>query len=170
MASILDLARRANVSPTTVSRVLNKSSHPVSEAVRLRVLKAAEEIDYRPNALARAMITRRTQIIAVIVGDSGDPYFSTIVRGIEAEARSHGYLVIICNTDRDPLVEQNYLKLLNDYQVDGIIFAGAAGMTAEIWPLCWMNCAKMVYPWWRLTRIQPLLPRCTWTMWPRRGR
>ncbi|NLF66321.1 MAG: LacI family transcriptional regulator [Chloroflexi bacterium] len=126
MASIMDLARRAQVSPTTVSRVLNNSSHPVSEAVRQRVLQAARELDYRPNALARAMITRRTQIVGVIVGDSSDPYFSTIVRGIETEARAHGYLVIICNTDRDPLVEQTHLRLLHDYQVDGIIFAGGS--------------------------------------------
>src|SRR5690606_3994960 len=126
MASIMDLARRAQVSPTTVSRVLNNSSHPVSEAVRQRVLQAARELDYRPNALARAMITRRTRIVGVIVGDSSDPYFSTIVRGIETEARAHGYLVIICNTDRDPLVEQTYLRLLHDYQVDGIIFAGGS--------------------------------------------
>lgn len=126
MASILDLARRAKVSPTTVSRVLNNSSHPVSDAARLRVLQAAEELNYRPNALARAMITRRTHIVGVIVGDSSDPYFSTIVRGIETEARAHGYLVIICNTDRDPLVEQNYLRLLHDYQVDGVIFAGGS--------------------------------------------
>ncbi|MFW6069286.1 MAG: LacI family DNA-binding transcriptional regulator, partial [Chloroflexota bacterium] len=109
MASIMDLARRANVSPTTVSRVLNNSSHPVSEATRLRVLQAAKELNYRPNALARAMITRRTHIVGVIVGDSSDPYFSTIVRGIETEARAHEYLVIICNTERDPAVEKNYL-------------------------------------------------------------
>ena len=106
--------------------MLNNSSHPVSEAVRQRVLQAARELDYRPNALARAMITRRTQIVGVIVGDSSDPYFSTIVRGIETEARAHGYLVIICNTDRDPLVEQTHLRLLHDYQVDGIIFAGGS--------------------------------------------
>jgi LacI family transcriptional regulator len=122
----MDLARRAKVSATTVSRVLNNSSHPVSEAARLRVLQAAEELNYRPNALARAMITRRTHIVGVIVGDSSDPYFSAIVRGIETEARNHGYLVIICNTDRDTLVEQNYLNLLHDYQVDGVIFAGGS--------------------------------------------
>lgn len=126
MVSISDLARRAEVSVTTVSRVLNNSSHPVSAATRLRVLKAAEELNYRPNALARAMITRRTQIVGVIVGDSSDPYFSTIVRGIEAEARKHEYLIIICNTERDPAVERNYLELLYDYQVDGIVFAGGS--------------------------------------------
>jgi DNA-binding LacI/PurR family transcriptional regulator len=97
------------------------------------VLQAAEELNYRPNALARAMITRRTQIVGVIVGDSSDPYFSTIVRGIETEARAHEYLVIICNTDRDPAVERNYLHLLHDYQVDGIVFAGGSVQeTAEL--------------------------------------
>lgn len=126
MASIMDLARLARVSPTTVSRVLNNSSHPVSDAARRRVLEAAETLNYRPNALARAMITRRTQIVGVIVGDSSDPYFSTIVRGIETAARAHGYLVIICDTDRDPAIERNYLNLLYDYQVDGIVFAGGS--------------------------------------------
>lgn len=126
MVSITDLARHAQVSVTTVSRVLNNSSHPVSKATRLRVLQAAEELNYRPNALARAMITRRTQIIGVIVGDSSDPYFSAIVRGIETAARAHEYLIIICNTERDPLVERNYLRLLHDYQVDGIVFAGGS--------------------------------------------
>lgn len=132
MSSIAALARRANVSPTTVSRVLNNSSHAVSEATRQRVLQAAAELNYRPNALARAMITRRTNIIGVIVGDSSDPYFSTIVRGIETEARAHGYLVIICNTDRDPLIEQNYLALLHDYQADGVIFAGGSRHDADM--------------------------------------
>lgn len=126
MTSITELAEHAQVSPTTVSRVLNNSSHAVSEATRQRVLQAAAELNYRPNALARAMITRRTRIIGVIVGDSSDPYFSTIVRGIEGEAQEHGYLVIICNTDRDPLIEHSYLALLHDYQVDGIIFAGGS--------------------------------------------
>lgn len=126
MASIVEVARRAGVSVTTASRVINNSSHPVSEAARARVLRAMEELNYRPSALARAMITKRTQIIGVIVGDSSDPYFSAIIRGIEDVARSRGYLVIVCNSERDPEVEYNYLSLMRDYHVDGLIFAGGS--------------------------------------------
>lgn len=126
MASIVEVARRAGVSVTTASRVINNSSHPVKEATRARVLKAMEELNFRPSALARAMITKRTQIVGVIVGDSSDPYFSVIIRGIEDVARKHGYLVIICNSERNPDVEYNYLSLMRDYRVDGLIFAGGS--------------------------------------------
>lgn len=124
MASIIDVAKKANVSITTVSRVLNGSSHPVSEETRARVLAAAEELNYSPSALAQAMVTRATRIVGVIIGDATDPYFAAIVRGIEDVARQHGYLVIVCNSDRVPKIELEYINALNSYRVDGIIFAG----------------------------------------------
>jgi LacI family transcriptional regulator len=102
MASITDVAKRARVSITTVSRVLNGSSHPVSEATRARVLEAAEALSYSPSALAQAMVTRATHIVGVIIGDATDPYFAALVRGIEDVARRNGYLVIVCNSDREP--------------------------------------------------------------------
>ena len=124
MASITDVAKRANVSITTVSRVLSGSAHPVSDETRARVLEAAEALNYSPSALAQAMVTRATRIVGVIIGDATDPYFAAIVRGIEDVARRHGYLVIVCNSDRAPEIELAYLNTLNNYRVDGIIFAG----------------------------------------------
>jgi LacI family transcriptional regulator len=124
MVSLVDVARRANVSLTTASRVLSSSQHPVSEEKRARVLQAAQELNYTPSALAQAMVTGDTRIIGVIVGDAADPYFASIVRGIEDVARSHQYLVIVCNSDRDPEVELTYLHTLYGYRVDGVIFAG----------------------------------------------
>jgi LacI family transcriptional regulator len=124
MTSITDVAKRANVSITTVSRVLSGSSHPVSDETRSRVLEAAEALNYSPSALAQAMVTRATRIVGVIIGDATDPYFAAIVRGIEDVARRHGYLVIVCNSDRVPEIELAYLNTLNNYRVDGIIFAG----------------------------------------------
>ncbi len=126
MASIRDIARRAGVSPATVSRVINNSSHPVGEATRTRVLRVAQELSFRPNILARAMVSQRMRIIGVVVGDSSDPYFSTIVRGIEHTARAHDYMVIICNSDRDPAIERRYLEVLRDYHVAGAVFAGGS--------------------------------------------
>lgn len=132
MASITDVAKKAKVSITTVSRVLNGSSHPVSEETRARVLAAAEELNYSPSALAQAMVTRATRIVGVIIGDATDPYFAAIVRGIEDVARKHGYLVIVCNSDRVPEIEIEYVNTLNNYRVDGVIFAGG-GLADDVY-------------------------------------
>ncbi|MGH2461131.1 MAG: LacI family DNA-binding transcriptional regulator [Chloroflexota bacterium] len=122
--SIVDLARAAGVSVTTVSRVINNADYPVREATRQRVLKAAAELEYSPSALARALVTRRTRIVGVVVHDILDPYFGEIVRGIQDAAGEHGYLTIVCNSDRQVATELNYLRLFRDYRVDGIILAG----------------------------------------------
>jgi LacI family transcriptional regulator len=90
--SLADVSRRAGVSTATASRVLNRSTHPVSAATRERVMEAARVLGYSPSALARALVTRRTRIIGVIVGDVVDPYFAQITRGVEDVAGRAGYL------------------------------------------------------------------------------
>ncbi|MCC7164244.1 MAG: LacI family DNA-binding transcriptional regulator [Anaerolineae bacterium] len=126
--TIADIAHRVGVSVTTASRVINNSEHPVSAETRARVLRTVEELGFTPSAVARALATQRTRIIGVIVGDSDDPYFSAIVRGIQDEGRKQGYLVIVCNSDRIPGVELTYARSLLNQQVDGLIFAGG-GLT-----------------------------------------
>lgn len=126
MPNILDVAKYAGVSVTTVSRVLNNSDHPVNSETRTRVLGAIEALNFVPNQLARALANDRTRLIGVIVGDGSDPYFANIVRGISGAAQENGYLTIICNTERVPEVELDFLRLLRDYSADGIIFAGGA--------------------------------------------
>jgi LacI family transcriptional regulator len=122
----VDVAKRAGVSVTTVSRVINDSPHPVKQNTRQRVLQAAEELNFVPSALARALVSDNTKIIGVIVGDASDPYFATIVRGISDIAREKGYLTMICNSDRIPDVELSYVRMMRDYHTDGIIFAGGS--------------------------------------------
>lgn len=129
MTTIVDVAKAAGVSISTVSRVLNSSSHPVSQETRERVLQAMEAFNFSPSALARAMITHHTRTIGMIVSDNQDPFFAALVRGAEDVARSLGYLVIICNSDRRPDIELKYIQTLNDYRVDGILFSGG-GLTA----------------------------------------
>ena len=125
MASITEVARRAGVSITTVSRVLNPvSEYPVAAATRRRVLAAASALQYSPSALARALVTRRSHMIGVMLGDIVDPYFAEIVRGIEDVARRAGYLVVMCNTSRDPGTERRYVTALREYRADAIIFLG----------------------------------------------
>jgi LacI family transcriptional regulator len=124
MTTIVDVAKVAGVSISTVSRVLSSSGHPVSEETRQRVLQAVATLNYSPSALARAMITQDTRIIGIIVSDNQDPFFAAIVRGAEDVARSLGFLLIICNSDRQPDIELKYIQTLNDYRVVGIVFTG----------------------------------------------
>ena len=124
MAGIVDVAKRAGVSITTASRVLNKVDYPVAPATRRRVEVAARDLRYSPSALARALVTRRSGIVGVLVGDMVDPYFAEIARGVEDAARRAGYLVVVCNTDREPATERRYVATLSDYHVDALIFVG----------------------------------------------
>src|SRR5947209_18556533 len=119
MISITDVAEKAGVSAATASRVISNSNYPVSASTRQKVLEAAAHLNYTPNALARSMKTRRSNMIAVMVGDNADPYFAEIMSGVEVVANQHGYLTIVCNTHRDPDRELNYLQTLRDYRADG---------------------------------------------------
>jgi LacI family transcriptional regulator len=136
VTTIVDVARASGVSISTVSRVLNASEHPVSEEARRKVLEAIAALNYSPNALARAMITQDTHIVGMIVEDNQDPFFATIVRGAEDVARMLGFLIIVCNSERDPAIELQYLSTLNDYRVDGVVFTGGGltdpGYVAEV--------------------------------------
>ena len=125
LASLADISRRAGVSIATASRVLNGSSHPVSEATRSRVLAAADELGYRPSELARALVKRTSRIVGVLVGDIVDPYFAEIARGVEDVATSVGHLTMVCNTDRRPAAELAHLDVLRDYHAAGVVFAGS---------------------------------------------
>jgi len=128
MPSIVDVAKRAGVSVTTVSRVINDNPHRVNPETRKRILQVAEELNFKPSSLARALVSDQSCIIGVVVGDITDPYFSTIVRGISDVALEHGYLPMTCNSDRVPDLELHYVQMLRNYHVDGIIFAGG-GLT-----------------------------------------
>ena len=125
LASLADISRRAGVSIATASRVLNGSSHPVSEATRSRVLAAADELGYRPSELARALVKRTSRIVGVIVGDIVDPYFAEIARGVEDVAARVGHLTMVCNADRRPAAELAHLDVLRDYHAAGVVFAGS---------------------------------------------
>jgi LacI family transcriptional regulator, galactose operon repressor len=125
LASLADISRRAGVSIATASRVLNGSSHPVSDATRNRVLEAADELGYRPSELARALVKRTSRIVGVLVGDIVDPYFAEIARGVEDVATSVGHLTMVCNTERRPEAELAHLDVLRDYHAAGVVFAGS---------------------------------------------
>jgi len=124
LSNIQDVAARANVSITTVSRVLNSSLHRVNPRTRERVLKAIQELDYRPNALARGLLMKKTMTIGVIIPDISNHYYAEIVRGIQDVGDQHGYNIVLQNTDRrqERIVKSIYL--LREKIVDGVIFSG----------------------------------------------
>jgi len=124
LSTIQYVAVKAKVSITTVSRVINNSPHRVNRATRERVLKTIEEMDFRPNALAQGLITKRTMTIGVIIPDISNPYYAEIVRGIQDRADDEGYAVILQNTDRKLERIIQCIHLFREKRVDGIIFSG----------------------------------------------
>jgi LacI family transcriptional regulator len=125
MASITEVARLAGVSTATASRVIGAADYPVSPGTRQRVLDAALALDYVPNALARGLQKSRVAVVGVIVHDITDPYFAEVVRGVEDAAAGEGYLVITCSSDRDPVRENSYVRLLRSMRASAVIFAGS---------------------------------------------
>jgi DNA-binding LacI/PurR family transcriptional regulator len=124
--SIRDVAAAAGVSVATVSRVLSPASAdvPMRKETRDKVERAIDELGYRPNDLARALLQHRTAAIGLVVPDISNPYYPPLVRGVEDAASSQGYRVVLCNTDRDPAKISGYLDTLIKTRVDGIVVAG----------------------------------------------
>jgi LacI family transcriptional regulator len=131
MASLSEISQRAGVSVATASRVLNGSSHAVAASTRDRVLAAAEDLGYSPSALARALASRKSRIIGVIVGDITDPYYAEIARGVEEVAGAHGYLTMVCSADRNAAAEIEHVYALRDYHAAGVIFASSGYVDDE---------------------------------------
>ncbi len=113
------------MSAATASRVVSASDYPVSAATRERVLEAARTLDYVPNALARGLLKSRVPVVAVIVHDITDPYFSEVVRGVEDAASAAGYLVITCSSERDADREAEVVRLLRSIRAAAVVFAGS---------------------------------------------
>lgn len=126
MVSIKDIATRAGVSTTTVSHVLNKSRyvHPETEA---RVQAAIRDLHYKPNMLARSLRRHTTNTIGLLVSDVENPFFSEVIRAVEATAYIRGYNMIFCNTDENLEKEKLYVDVLFAKQVDGLILSPVAG-------------------------------------------
>jgi len=124
--TLRDVARKAQVDPSTASRALRPSTRGLVRPDTLaRVLSTAEEMGYRVNPLARGLRDQRTMTVGMMLPDLANPLFPPIVRGIEDGLRAAGYALILANTDRDPNRERDMLAVLMDRQVDGIILATA---------------------------------------------
>jgi len=118
--TIRDIANEAKTSPSTVSRVLTGNAN-VSQEKREAVESAIKRLNYRPSQIARSLKTSVTYSVGLLLNDITNPFYSAIAGGVEKVANSSGYSLILCNTSEKPERERQYLHVLHDKQVDGVI-------------------------------------------------
>lgn len=121
--TIYDVAREANVSMATVSRVVNGNPN-VKPATRKKVLEVIERLGYRPNAVARGLASKKTTTVGVIIPDISNIFFAELARGIEDIATMYKYNIILSNSDQNEEKELHLLNTMLGKQVDGIVFMG----------------------------------------------
>jgi DNA-binding LacI/PurR family transcriptional regulator len=122
--SIKDIAKAAGVSHSTVSRAL-ADSRLIPESTRQRIQRIARERGYKPNAMARGLVTRRSRAIGVIVTTIADPFVAQVVRGIETVAGERGYRVFLGTSHNDPQREMNLVEAMHQWRVDGVIVSAS---------------------------------------------
>jgi LacI family transcriptional regulator, galactose operon repressor len=120
--TISDVARRAGVSPVTVSRVINRAAH-VKPTTRAAVERAITELGYVPNVAARSLRSKHTGTLGLLLPDITNPFWTTIARGVEDSAQGRGYAVFLCNTDENPAKQRSYLAVVLSQRVEGVIIA-----------------------------------------------
>ena len=121
--TIYDVAKKAGVSMATVSRVVNGNPN-VKPGTRKKVMEVIDELDYRPNAVARGLASKKTTTVGVIIPDVTNVYFSSLARGIDDVATMYKYNIILANSDGNEEKEIQVFNTLLAKQVDGIIYMG----------------------------------------------
>ena len=119
--TMLDVAERAGVSKASVSRFIGDDRALLSDAIALRIEQAISALDYRPNRMARGLKRGRTRLIGMLVADIRNPYSIAVMHGVETACRTHGYSLVVCNTDRDDEQECQHLAALRSYNIEGLI-------------------------------------------------
>jgi DNA-binding LacI/PurR family transcriptional regulator len=132
MSTLKEVARLAQVDPSTVSRVLNNDQNlNVRAETRARILDAVKKLNYKPNGIARSLRLRTSNTFGVLVPDIANPFFPEIIKGAEAAASAQGYHLILCNTNEDKDKEKAFLRVFSEKRVDGLIIA-TASITDEV--------------------------------------
>ncbi len=131
MTTIRDVAKLAGVAPITVSRVINDAGY-ISPETRARVEAAIGELGYVPNTLARSLRSRQTGMLALVLTDITNPFFTTVARGVEDAASDAGFNLILCNTDESKAKQDKYVQVLLQKQVDGVLLVPARGDAESI--------------------------------------
>ncbi|MBX6359440.1 MAG: LacI family DNA-binding transcriptional regulator [Acidobacterium ailaaui] len=126
MSTIIEVAKRANVSIATVSNVI-RGTRRVSDKLTARVQAAIRELNYSPNEIARSLKVRQTRMLGMVLPDITNPFFPEIIRGAEDTAFERGYFLVTANTDEQIGREKRIVAALRAYRVDGILLASASG-------------------------------------------
>ena len=131
MPTIKDVAQHAGVAPITASRVINNAGY-VSEETRMRVEKAITDLGYIPNRVARSLRSKQTNLLALVLTDITNPFWTTVARGVEDAASEEGFSVILCNTDESDVKQEAYVRNLLQRQVDGFLLVPSASSIGAI--------------------------------------
>lgn len=129
--TIKDIAKKLNISYATVSKALS-DSREISEATKEKVRNTAREMNYKPNAIARGLVMKKTKTIGLIIPDITNPFYPEIARAVEETVNKEGYSVIFCNSDWKCDKETEYVDLLISKKVDGIILAPTGEQMLEL--------------------------------------
>lgn len=124
LITIYDIAKKANVSAMTVSKVINHTGR-ISAATRERVQEVIDELGYIPNSNARSLVLQRTHMLSLLITDITNPFYTTLARGAEDAAHLRGYRVLFGNSDEDYRKEKEYVEAVLSTRVDGVLFAPA---------------------------------------------
>ncbi|MFM1651684.1 LacI family DNA-binding transcriptional regulator [Brevibacillus sp. B_LB10_24] len=119
--TIKDVAEHAGVSTTTISRFLNGRFEAMSRETKMRIQQSVEQLDYKPNQMARGLRNERSNTIGFVVADIGNPYTVSVIQGVEEVCTQLGYSIIISNANENPEKERDCLTMLETKQIDGLI-------------------------------------------------
>ena len=141
--TLKELAARARVHPSTISRVANRDpSLRIAPATRARIEALLRETEYRPNGIARGLKLRQTFVLAVVIPDVTNPFFAALFRGVEDSASPRGYNVLLCNTDGSPERQRSHVQSLQARRVDGIMLASSVLNDPTV---RWLRTQRMPY-------------------------
>lgn len=147
MATIKDVARLAGVSTTTVSHVINKTRF-VAEATQEKVMQAVQDLNYSPSAVARSLKCNSTRSIGMLVTQSTNPFFSEVIDGVESYCYRQGYTLILCNTGGIYEKQRDYIRMLAEKRVDGILVM-CSDLTEELLAMLdsYNDIPKVIMDW-----------------------
>ncbi|MDI5933460.1 LacI family DNA-binding transcriptional regulator [Halomonas kalidii] len=131
-ATILEVARAAGASKTSVSRYFGGERERLSRELQGRIAEAARRLGYRPNQMARGLKGGRSRLIGMLVADIRNPFSVAVMHGVEQACREQGLSLLVCNTDNDPAQERDHLALLASYRVEGLVVNAAGSPDREL--------------------------------------
>lgn len=131
-ATLIEVAKLAGTSKTSVSRFFGPERERLTPKLQTRIAEAADALGYQPNLLARGLKGGSSRLLGMLIADIRNPFSVAVVHGVEQAARVQGYSLIVCNTDNDPEQEQQHLRLLTAYQVEGLIINAAGQPEAQL--------------------------------------